>query len=582
VRLLSAIFWPIRFLIRLLFRPLRLRAKKRALREHGWIELHLEGAIHEFRPVPKLPPFVRRFLRREDEPRVVMSRLRKLVDELSIDPFAKGALVRIGFLGGGWASAAQIRAELDRLKQAGKTVVVHITSHAGNREMYVASAGTHLLMTPSGAIASVGASSSTLFVKDTLEKIGVKVEVASKGRYKSAPEQFTQNRRTPADLEQAKAIIDEVDRELVQAIASGRGISEADAETLIGRAPVLGTRAKEYGYCDRLARDEDLPEALKEITGAEKPPKMVGGGGYLELRDVSPLIERKKKYVGIVEVHGAIADRGSPYAPYFGHLAVQKAVVNDLRAALEDREIGAVVLHVDSRGGSVTASDAIYSAVRRLNREKPVIACFGDVAASGGYYVACGARAIVCSPMTITGSIGVFAMLPTWPELGRWLGVYHDVIKNHPNAALYDPWNPISEHARAHAQGEVDLMYESFLEIVAEARKKTRDEIATLAEGRVWTGRAAEKNQLVDGLGGIEEAIRRAKDAAGGKFADDPVLVRSRRPHARPDPFAPKDGEDELAPEVQRATVLVRELAGLALTSTAPLRIVAYAPFTIE
>jgi protease-4 len=223
-----------------------------------------------------------------------------------------------------------------------------------------------------------------------------------------------------------------------------------------------------------------------------------------------------------------------------GRAAVEAAVVADLRAALADPHIGAVILHVNSRGGSVTASDGIYAAVRRLNQEKPVIACFGEVAASGGYYVACGARAIVASPLTVTGSIGVFAMFPTWPGLTERLSIQHDVIKNRSHAALYDPWGGFDDEARALADREVGAMYEDFLNLVATARHKTRDEIHAVAEGRVWIGADALRVGLVDGLGGMTEASERARKAYGKPLADEMVLVKARGHETRPLPFRPE------------------------------------------
>jgi signal peptide peptidase SppA len=296
---------------------------------------------------------------------------------------------------------------------------------------------------------------------------------------------------------------------------------------------------------------------------------------------------RKKKAVGVVEVHGAIVEQATMYGSYLDRLAVQKSVVSDLRAALEEPRIGAVVLHVDSRGGSVTASDAIYSAVQRLNREKPVIACFGDVSASGGYYVACGARAIVCSPLTLTGSIGVFAMYPTWPELGRRYGVGHDVIKNHAHAALYDPWTDMPAEAREHAEREVEAMYETFLALVAGARGRTRDQIHEVAQGRVWSGSAAHAAGLIDGLGGMPEAIERAKEGAPDlSFAEDPVIVRARGTLDRPD--APKKEDplpSSLAPLLLARTTegtLLRELIALLLTTSRGIPAVAWSPVSVD
>lgn len=575
MRILLILLWPIRALLSLIIKPLVRRSRRKALSKSGWIELHLEGDIRELRHPSRLPPLIKKWLRREDPPQVILSRLRRFATEAAEDPLVKAILVRVDLLGGGWASAAAVRAELDKLRDAGKELFVHLASHAGNREFLVASAATHLSMTPSGAIAAVGTSAIGLFLKDTLDRLGVHVEVAAKGRFKSAPDQVTRTSRSEWDLLQTKALIDTYDGALEDAIARGRKMDAAKAKTLIDRAPMIGVHALAEGWCDELARDEDLPVRVQAFAKIPEPPPFIGAGRYMAWSDrLGKKRRRREKVVGVVEVHGAIVEQASMYGSYLDRLAVQKVVVNDLRAALEDEHVGAVVLHVDSRGGSVTASDAIYSAVKRLEQEKPVIACFGDVSASGGYYVACGARAIVCSPLTVTGSIGVFGMYPTWPALAERFDVHHDVVKNHAHAALYDPWTKMPEEARVHAQKEVDGMYETFLELVANARKKTRDQIHELAEGRVWSGTAAHGVGLVDGLGGMSEALSRAKEAAPTvRFAEDPVYVHAKGTLERPDAPKKDEGESEQA-------LILRELLLLARTSRRILPIFAYAPIT--
>ncbi len=531
--ILRLLIFPFVLLFRILLRPLKIRGRRRASGRDGWIELELEGPVVELYAAPKIS-FLRRFLPSGDEPsRVVLSNVKRLVDAAIGDPSVKGVLVRIGGLGGGWAASVKLRSEIARLRAAGKTVLVHVKHGALNREYLVATAAEKILAMPSAMIAPVGSASATLFWRDALEKVGVRFEVAAAGRYKSAPESLTRNERSENDREQTQALIDAFDRSLLQAIAEGRKVTEAEAAAMVDAAPLTGPRALAAKLVDGLVRDEDLPV----VAGSAKEPiQPVTAGDYYRRRVLQPLIERNKRSVGIVEVHGPIMDRGGMTLGYLEKLAIEKAVVADLRTALAEPHVGAVVLHVDSRGGSVLASDAIYGAVKRLAEDKPVIACFADVAASGGYYVACGAQAIVASPLTITGSIGVFATLPTWPGITERFEIHQDIIKNRRNAALFDPWRPRSDEERAHTQAEVESMYDSFLELVAAARKKTKAEADQVAQGRVWTGEEAFACGLLDGLGGLEEAIDRAKTAAKGRFRDQPLIVRAHRPMPRPDP----------------------------------------------
>ncbi|MEQ9502653.1 MAG: signal peptide peptidase SppA [Deltaproteobacteria bacterium] len=581
MRILRLLAVPIVVLWALIVRPLQIRARKRILKKNGWAELHLEGQVMEMRPVEKLAQqLVKRAMQREDPPRVVLARLRRFAEEIASDKHARGVLVRIDALSCGLASATAIRRELMNIRDAKKEVVVHLARNAGNLEMFVASAATKIYATPVGAIASVGMSSVGLFMAETLERIGVKIQVASRGRFKSAPDRFTRTERSDADREQTQALIDEVDAELATAIADGRRIPEPDAITMIDSLPMIGTQALDKGFIDGLARDEDLPTVVQTIEDAEEPARFVGAGAYLDARTIHPLFPRKRKRIGIVQVHGAIVDKAPPYQQVSGSAAVEKAVVDDLRTALNDKTIGAVVMHIDSRGGSVTASDAMYAAVKRLDQEKPVIACFADVSASGGYYVGCGARAIVCDPLTITGSIGVFAMIPTLQRLTEKIDLKHDVIENRKHASLFNLYRDLTPENREATDAEVEAMYERFLSIVGEARDMTRDEVDEVAQGRVWTGRAARKHRLVDGLGGMEEALGRARDACPDRLDDRPVLVTSKGSQRRPEPFVPAEAARVLMQWVGAAEVPV-DLLTMMLTGSRH-SVWAYAPLTLR
>ncbi|MEM7674380.1 MAG: signal peptide peptidase SppA, partial [Myxococcota bacterium] len=593
--------------------PWRRRARHRALAKTGWLELRLTGDVVELPPsVDVAQAFVRRLLKRKDPPRVVLLRLRKLVDELISDSYAKGVLVRIGPLKGGWAAASSVFTELQRLREAGRQIVVHLEGGANNRQAMVAAAGTRVLMTPAATMSATGVASSGLFLREALEHFGLKVEATSHGRYKSAPDQFTRTDRSEADVEQTKAILDQMDNALIDSLMTGRVLNRADAEALIDAAPMVGTHAVQAGFCDELARDEDLPKVLRSLNDGQAPEPM-GASVYLRRRKLPKLWPVRQRQIGVVRVHGTILDERAQIPLPDQQGAIAEAVVDDLRTALTDDQIGAVVLHVDSRGGSVTASDVIYAAVDRLNQDKPVIACFGDVATSGGYYVACGARAIVASPLTLTGSIGVFGLIPTWAKLTERLSIGHDTLKNRKNAAMYDPWAGLDEQTRAHAQKEVDAMYDTFVGLVAKARGLSTEEVDAVAQGRVWTGQDARQRRLVDDLGGFTAAVDLAKTEAGGIFADDPVIVSAKGPQSRPGQHDPEstakarrwfestllDGDDRFGLQtplaVQQASDWLRMLTAsgafrhhgavacelLALAaSTEPRTFVAYAPIT--
>ena len=534
----SAVRWSQVLLLALfaaLLWPLKELARRRALVGRGWVELGIAGEVTEVRKEDSLQEVLVRRLTQQPEPkRVVLARVRQLVDELLADPHAKGVLVRLGALAGGWVTADRLRQELLRLRDGGKYVVVQVERGAGNAELLVATAASRLLMPPTGTLAAAGVAAPGLFFRGLLEKAGLRFEVASAGRFKSAPDQFTRSDRSGPDLEQTEAIVKALDQALVDALRVGRGLEPSTAEALLAAAPMVGRRAKQLGYVDGLALDEDLGDAVRSADGLDRKMDPMGAGRYLQIRRPPTPWKRVERHVGVVRVAGNIVDE-APRNPAT-EVAAEKRVVADLRAALRDPSVASVVLLVDSRGGSVTASDGIWSAVKRLDHDKPVVACFSNVAASGGYYVACGARHIVCSPLTLTGSIGVFAVIPTWPELTRRLGIGHDVVKTRDNADLYNPWAGFDEARRAHAQREVAEMYEAFLERVSAARAMDRDAVDAVAQGRVWIGSDAHDAKLVDGLGGFEEAVDRARSLAGGVVAAEPMLVKARRPQSRPRP----------------------------------------------
>jgi protease IV len=537
--LLRRALLPLIALWRVITRPLAWWRRRRVLAKSGWVELRLEGPIQQLRRPSRIPEFIRRRLGSDDEPQVSLRDLRKVVDTAIEDRSAVGVLVNLGELEGGWAACDAVRQQLARLTHAHKQVLVHLDGPVTNRTYLVATASTRLLITPPSMIAAVGASASTVFLRDTLKMAGLQVEVNGAGRYKSAPDRFTRMDRSDADLEQTRALVDAMDEALITSTTEGRDLDRETTIALIDGGPRVGRDAVATGLVDGIARDEDLPEAMRDLAGLDECPKPVRASRYVAARSLAPLWPSRRKQVGIVNVHGTIVERSTPYARALDRAAVQKTVVANVRAALDNERVAAVVLHVDSRGGGVVASDAIYAAVRRLNAEKPVIAYLGDYAASGGYYVACGARTIIASPLTVTGSIGVFSMIPAATELARRLGLVTDTIKNRMYADMFDLLRDRTEAERDLGRRQVEQLYEDFIGIVAEARGMDRSAVDAVAQGRVWTGADAHTHGLVDRLGGMPDAIEAAKRAAGGQLEPEAVFVRARGPQSRPGAVSP-------------------------------------------
>jgi protease-4 len=538
VRVLGALKTALVALIALLLTPLRKLARRRAVGDRAWVELELEGKIvRSLSPKDRARAKLRRALGRPDAPVVELEALKATAREIRADAAVVGVVVRVRGLDGGWALVAEVRDAIASIRATGRHVVVFAPRHLANHDLLAAAAGSHVLLAPASAFAAVGAASRGLFLGKALERLGLAIEVVSAGRYKSAPDALTRTDRSEADAEQTRALVNAIDAELVRAVASARQLGEDEAAARMDQAPLVGQRAVEAGLADAVCRDEELPDRLRGMDAASKDaPKVVPGGTYHGLTRRRPRFVKPRRVVGVVEVHGTILDDDPRRPPGSGRTAIDAHVVRDLRAALANPRIAAVVLSIDSRGGSVTAGDVIYGAVQRLADDKPVIACLEDVAASGGYYVACGANEIVASPLTVTGSIGVFAVVPTWPELMRRWEIGRDRLANRRFAGAYDPFTGFDIDERMKAEHEVHGIYELFLEIVAHARGKTRDEVHEVAQGRVWSGRDALGAGLVDAVGGFDEAVRRAKDAAGGVIDEEPVTIHMNRAMPRPDP----------------------------------------------
>jgi len=580
VKPFSALKTFVRAAFALLLSPLRRLARTRTVGERAWVEIGLEGKVVRARsPRDRARAAIRRALGRPDDPVIELETLRETVAEIRADPAVVGVVLRVRGLNGGWAQIAEIQRRLTSIRSTGRHVVAFAPRHLTNHDLLAASAATRLYLAPASAFAAVGVASRGLFLGRALERLGIRVEVASVGRFKSAPEALTRIDRSEADAEQTRAVVDGIDGELVRAVASARGWGEDEAAQKMDAAPLVGRGAVEAGLADGLCRDEELPARLAALDAHEHELEVVPSSTYHALSRPRPPFVEPRRVVGVVEVHGTILDDDPRQPPSPGRSAIDRMVVRDLRAALADPRVAAVVLSIDSRGGSVTAGDRIFGMVQRLAAEKPVVACLEDVAASGGYYVACGASEIVASPLTVTGSIGVFAVVPTWPELVRRWEIGRDRVGNRRFAGSYDPFTGFDDDERSKAQHEVEAIYTLFLDIVAEARGLDRERANAVAQGRAWTGRDAHAAGLVDGLGGFDEAVRRAKEMAGGQLGAEPEIVHARRPQPRP----PAAASLEAALGLADALGLPRELArdALALAATVgPRRAVAWWPGT--
>ena len=426
------------------------------------------------------------------------------VDRAAGDPTVKGLLLRVGSVSTGWARVQELRDALVRFRRSGKPSWAHL-EFAGNQEYFLATGCAKVAASPTAMLDVSGLSAEVSFYKGALDKLGVEAQFEGVGKYKNAPNQFTEAGFTAPHREQMEALVGSLFDQYVRAIAEARGLSPQDVRAIVDRGPFHAPEAKEAGLVDELLY-RDQVEARIPAAGRVSP------SGYLRAGRGFGFDRRPK--VALVHAVGEIVRGESQSSPFGGSLAGSDTIVRGLRQATEDDGVRAIILRVDSPGGSGTASDAIWREVGVARRKKPVVVSMGDYAASGGYYIAMGADAIVAEPGTITGSIGVFSGKFSLRGLYGKLGVSQETVRRGKNATLFSGWEPWTDEERAKVRGLNVAFYETFIAKAAEGRKKTPQEIDAVAQGRVWTGEEALRAGLVDALGGLDAAVAVARARA--------------------------------------------------------------------
>ncbi|MEB3982948.1 signal peptide peptidase SppA [Mycobacterium sp. 663a-19] len=409
-------------------------------------------------------------------------------------------------------------------------------TYPGTLSYYLASAFGEVWMQPSGAVGLVGFASNATFLRDALEKAGIEPEFVTRGEYKSAVDRFTEDGFTEAHREAVTRLLESLQEQVWRAVAESRSIDPGGIDALADRAPLLRDDAVASGLVDRIGFRDEAYVRIAELVGVEgispefidsddnAPPRLYlsryAGAAQSRLAPPLPPIpgRRPKPTLALVTVAGHIVDgRGGPRFLPFGPTAVGgDTIAAALREAAADDAVSAIVLRVDSPGGSLCASETVWREVTRARRRgKPVVASLGSVAASGGYYISMGADAIVANPGTITGSIGVFTGKFVIRDLKERLGVGSDAVRTNANADAWSIDAPFTPQQRAHQEAEADLVYADFVERVAQGRNLSVEAVDAVARGRVWTGGDAAERGLVDELGGLRTAVRRAKVLAG-------------------------------------------------------------------
>ena len=418
----------------------------------------------------------------------------------------KGIYIQATSLNANFASLQEIRDALNDFKKSGKFIVAYSDNYTQGM-YYLSSVANKVLLNPKGAIEWRGLASQPLFLKGLLEKLGIEMQVFRVGTYKAAVERFSATEMSPANREQVTAYITSIWNEIITDVAASRKISVDSLNNYANRMLMFypAEQTVKSGMADTLIYKNDVRDYLKQLVKIDKDDDLavLGLDEMINVKKNTP----KDKSGNIIAVYYAFGeiDGGSSSTDEDG--IISNEVIKDLRKLKEDKDVKAVVLRVNSPRGSAFGSEQIWEAVCQLKKEKPVIVSMGDYAASGGYYISCAADTIVAEPTTLTGSIGIFGLIPNAKGLTDKLGLSFDVVKTHKFADFGNIMRGMNTDEQTLLQMYINQGYDLFVSRCAEGRKMSKNEIEKIAEGRVWTGEAAKKIGLVDILGGIDKAL---------------------------------------------------------------------------
>ena len=407
----------------------------------------------------------------------------------------------------GLAQMKSVRDKLEEFKKTGKFVYAY-ANYYSQGEYYLNSVANKVYLNPVGEVDFKGLSAEILYLKELQEKSGVKFEVIRHGKYKSAVEPFLAQEMSPENREQMTFLLNSVWNSIVSDIAKSRKVTVAQlnaiANTLGARTPELALANK---MIDKIAYEDEYHNAIRKILKVDKKEKYnsVSITDYAKTAATTVEDYSKDDIVAVIYAQGEIMS-GEGDVNVIGEGSIKRS----LEEARNDNDVKAIVLRVNSPGGNALTSELIWREIEITKKVKPVVVSMGNYAASGGYYIAANANHIFAEPNTITGSIGVFGMLPNMNQLGKNIGVNAEQVKTHANASGYSIFEPIDENFKGYVLESIEKTYGTFLKRVADGRKMTIAQVDAIAQGRVWTGIDAQKLGLVDEIGGLEAAIKYA------------------------------------------------------------------------
>ncbi|MBB15013.1 signal peptide peptidase SppA [Candidatus Poribacteria bacterium] len=496
-----------------------------------FVEISISGALSEVKPTFALGTV----------PTTPLNNILKSIDKIEENKRIIGVIIRIGGIDTGWGKLQEIRNRLINLHQNGKMVISYLDS-ANNAEYLLATATEQIILAPAGTIGLTGLRAEVIFYKGILDKFDIKADLFAIGDYKSAIEPYTRKNMSEAQRQAMTSILDNLHQQQVDMIAAGREHINAErAIELINQGPFTANEAHEVGLVDSLSYYDQLITSLESNHDSKTEfipnygkkavtqPDLGTFTGLMKFISMftKPTTQSKKHNtpkIALIYATGPIMPN-HPQIPFgIGAGITPHRIIDALQTARKDESVRAIVIRVDSPGGSALASDLIWHEVKQAQEQKPTIVSMSDVAASGGYYISAAATEIVAQPGTITGSIGVLGGKLNLKGIYNKVGLTKDIITRGKNADIYSDYSNFSQSERQKIEKMLHKVYDDFVNKVAEGRQKTYDEIHQIAQGRVWTGQQAKELGLIDWLGGLDTALAIAKKHVSISH-DEPIEI---------------------------------------------------------
>lgn len=483
---------------------------KQTIPDNGVLVLNISGALPDYTPED---PTAKLFGMSQGQSfSGILTQLRKA----KVDKRVSAILLDIDLSMIGWGKADELREAIVDFKTSGKPVYAYM-EYGANKEYYIATAADKIYLPPTGELGIIGLQAQSQFYKGSLDKLGVEFESVAIGKYKGANDPLVRKDLSPEQREVVNALLDDYYGRLVGTIAEARKKSPEDVRAIIDNAPYNGVHAAGQNLIDGAKYRDEVYTEIKTQLGYKESDELrtISAASYKEITPESLGLNNGER-IAVIFASGIITGGKSSDGSFGGAQTIgSDTIVRAVKDAADDNTIKAIVLRVDSGGGSALASDLMWHTLEYAKTKKPVVTSMGDVAASGGYYIACNSNKIVAEPSTVTGSIGVILGRPVIKGFYDWVGISNEYITRGKNAGLLrdtEKWTP--EQRAKLEESAKNIYWDNFVPKVAKGRGRTVEQIHEIAQGRVWTGAQAKERGLVDEIGGLGKAIEIAKQLA--------------------------------------------------------------------